>query len=66
MSEKRRDSRNRILNSGESQDPDGRYKFRYTDANGRRKTVYSWRLVATDNVPLGKRGGLPLREMEKR
>lgn len=66
MSEKRRDSRNRILNSGESQEPDGRYKFRYTDANGRRKTVYSWRLVATDNVPLGKRGGLPLREMEKR
>ena len=48
MSEKRRDSKNRILRTGESQEADGRYKYRYIDANGKRKTVYSWRLVATD------------------
>ena len=29
MSEKRRDSKNRILRTGESQEADGRYKFRY-------------------------------------
>ena len=45
MSEKRRDSKNRILRTGESQEADGRYKYRYLDANGKRKTVYSWRLV---------------------
>lgn len=54
MSEKRRDSKNRILRTGESQDADGRYKFRYIDSNGKRKTVYSWRLVATDSIPAGK------------
>ena len=34
MSEKRRDSKNRILRTGESQEADGRYKFRYIDGNG--------------------------------
>lgn len=65
MSEKRRDSKNRILRTGESQDADGRYKFRYIDSNGKRKTVYSWRLVATDSIPAGKRDNAPLREQEK-
>ena len=65
MSEKRRDSRNRILRTGESQEADGRYKFRYIDANGKRKTVYSWRLVATDAIPSGKKDNAPLREQEK-
>ena len=55
MSEKRRDSKNRILRTGESQEADGRYKYRYIDANGKRKSVYSWRLVATDSVPYGKK-----------
>jgi len=55
MSEKRRDSKNRILRTGESQEADGRYKFRYIDANGKRKSVYSWRLVATDSIPAGKK-----------
>ena len=40
MSEKRRDSKNRILRTGESQEADGRYKYRYIDANGNRKTGY--------------------------
>ena len=65
MSEKRRDSKNRILRTGESQEADGRYKFRYIDANGKRKSVYSWRLVATDSIPAGKRDNAPLREQEK-
>ena len=65
MSVKRRDNKNRILRTGESQEADGRYKFRYIDANGKRKTVYSWRLVATDSVPAGKKDNAPLREQEK-
>ena len=39
MSEKRRDNKNRILRMGESQDPDGRYRFRYVDPNGRRSAI---------------------------
>ena len=65
MSEKRRDNKNRILRTGESQEADGRYRFRYTDSNGKRKSVYSWRLVATDSLPYGKRDNLPLREQER-
>ncbi|SFQ46075.1 Phage integrase family protein [Lachnospiraceae bacterium XBB1006] len=65
MSVKRRDNKNRILRTGESQEADGRYKFRYIDANGKRKSVYSWRLVATDSIPAGKRDNAPLREQEK-
>ena len=50
-----------------SSDIDGtrKYLFRYIDGNGKRKTVYSWRLVATDSIPAGKRDNAPLREQEK-
>ena len=65
MSAKRRDSKNRILRTGESQDPDGRYKYRFWDIDGKRKTVYSWRLVDTDEVPYGKKDRKPLRDLEK-
>lgn len=65
MGEKRRDSKNRILRTGESQEADGRYKFRYIDSNGKRKSVYSWRLVATDSIPSGRRDNAPLRDQEK-
>ena len=65
MSEKRSDSKNRILRTGESQEADGRYKYRYIDGNGKRKTVYSWRLVATDSIPAGKKDNAPLRDQEK-
>ncbi len=65
MSEKRRDSKNRILQNGESQRKDGKYEFKYVDANGTRRSAYSWKLVATDKVPEGKRCELSLREMEK-
>ena len=39
MSEKRRDSRGRILQSGESQRPDGRYVYVYVDNNHKQKFV---------------------------
>ena len=35
MSEKRRDSKNRILRSGESQRKDGRYAYKYVDTFGK-------------------------------
>jgi len=40
--------------------------YRYNDAGGVRRTVYSWRLVGTDKLPVGKKAGEPLREIEKR
>lgn len=65
MSEKRRDSKGRILRDGEVQRSDGRYMYRYTDGCGLRRAIYSWRLVETDKAPDGKRSLKPLREMEK-
>ncbi len=65
MSEKRRDSKNRILRNGESQRKDGRYAYKYTDATGKQQFVYSWKLEKTDKLPEGKRDCLSLREKEK-
>lgn len=65
MSEKRRDNKGRILKTGESQRKDGRYLYKYVDAFGKTKCVYSWKLVPTDSVPKGKRDCLSLREMEQ-
>jgi len=65
MAEKRKDPKGRNLKDGENLMPDGRYRFRYTDRNGNRQAVYSWRLVPTDKTPAGKRDGLSLREKEK-
>jgi len=65
MSEKRRDSKGRILRTGESQRPDGRYAYKYIDAAGKQKFVYSWRLEPGDRLPQGKRDGLSLREKKK-
>ncbi len=64
MSEKRRDAKGRILRNGESQRSDGMYMYRYNDAQGVRRTVYSWRLVKTDKLPPGKKSGEPLRDLE--
>ena len=63
--EKRRDSKGRLLKSGESQRPDGRYAYKYMDAFGNPKFVYSWKLVPTDKIPAGKRPDLSLREKVK-
>lgn len=65
MSEKRRDNKNRILHDGETQMPDGRYRFRYTDSDGVRQCVYSWRLDHNDRIPAGKKSEISLREKEK-
>ena len=64
MSEKRRDNKNRILRTGESQRKDGRYRFKYVDANGNNQNFYSWRLEPKDPTPKGKREDLSLREKE--
>ena len=65
MSEIRKDSKGRRLATGESQDKDGRYVYKYTDAFGKRKALYSWRLTEADAAPKGKRKDLSLREKEK-
>ena len=65
MSEKRRDNRNRILRTGESQRKDGRYAYKYIDTFGKPQFVYSWKLVPTDKTPAGKRDDISLREKEK-
>ena len=62
---KRRDSKHRVLRSGESIRPDGKYQFKYT-VNGKPKFIYSWKLEPTDRLPVGKRPCLSLRELEKK
>ncbi len=61
----RRDSKNHKLWTGESQDKDGRYVYKYTDAFSRRKALYSWRLTEADVTPKGKKKDFSLREKEK-
>ena len=65
MSEVRRDNKGRKLFNGESQRKDGKYEYKYQDARGKRKTVYSWKLTPSDRVPAGKRNDISLREKEK-
>lgn len=65
MMEKRRDNKGRILRNGEVQRPDGKYMFRYTDGAGKRRAVYSWKLVSTDRLKEGQRGAQSLRDKEK-
>lgn len=64
-SQKRRDSKGRILKDNELQRKNGQYMFRYYDVNGELKTEYSWKLVPTDRIPQGKRDCLSLREKEE-
>lgn len=66
MMDKRRDNKGRVLRTCERQRPDGRYEFRYTDKNGAKKSLYSWKLVPTDKAPSGKRCRESLREIEAR
>ena len=65
MAEIRKDSKGRRLATGESQDKDGRYRYKYNDVFGKRKSVYSWRLTESDPYPKGKRKDISLREKEK-
>lgn len=66
MSVKRRDSKNRILRTGESQRADGRYQYVYVGSDGKQKFIYSWRLEKSDRLPEGKRDCIPLREKIKK
>jgi site-specific recombinase XerD len=61
----RRDSKNRKLLTGESQDKEGRYRYKYNDVLGKRKSVYSWRLTESDPYLKDKRKDISLREKEK-
>lgn len=38
---KRQDTNRIVLRKGESRRPDGRYDFRWTDANGKRHSIYA-------------------------
>lgn len=64
MSEKRRDRKGRLLQPNERQRANGMYEYRYSDSNGRKHSVYSWKLVSTDRAPSGKRCDKSLRELE--
>lgn len=65
MSEmKRKDDRGRVLKSGESQRGDGRYQYQYIGLDGKRHSVYSWRLLPSDKIQAGKRMSVSLREKE--
>ncbi len=62
--EVRRDHKNRILRTGESIRPGGKYQFKYHIC-GKPYFVYSWRLEPTDPFPKNKKPDLSLREKEK-
>lgn len=64
MAGQRRDSKHRILRTGESIRANGKYQYKYIE-DGKPKFVYSWRLVPTDPQPIGKQPCLSLRELEK-
>lgn len=65
ISTKRKDKKGRILRDGECQRKDGQYQYSYTDLDGKRKCVYSWRLEPTDAHPTDKKKSLSLREKER-
>lgn len=65
MSEKRRDTKGRVLKTGEHQEKDGRYSYRYTDNMGKRRIIRSWRLTNADVTPPGKKVTPSLRAQEQ-
>lgn len=60
-----RDSQNLILQNGESPRPDGRYQYKYNNADGKPKFAYSWKLVSTDKLSAGKQDCIALRDKIK-
>lgn len=62
---RRKDNKGRVLNDGEIQRSDGRYVYQYIDISGKRRAIYSWKLLPADKIPSGKRKDLSLREKEK-
>ena len=61
----RKDNKGRNLRCGEGQRSDGRYYFKYKDARGVSRTIYSWTLTIHDIPPKDKRVVPPLRVIEK-
>lgn len=61
MKSGRKDQKNRLLRTGESQDKEGRYRYSYYE-NGKQKSFYSWKLESTDKLPAGKKECVSLRE----
>lgn len=59
-----KDSKGRKLKENESQRKDGMYQYRYT-VNGKRSTIYAWRLLPSDKTPAGKKEKPSLRELEE-
>lgn len=57
----KKDNKGRNLKDNEDQMKDGRYRYRYTDSYGKRKAIYSWKLVSVDKTPAGKKDDLCLR-----
>lgn len=53
---RRKDNKGRVLNENEFQKSDGRYEYRYRDLNGKSRSVYSWKLTASDRLPKGRPG----------
>lgn len=66
----RRDLKNRLLLKGEQQKKTGKnkglYEYRYKDQYGELRSVYSWRLTASDPQLKGKQKCEPLRDMERK
>ena len=65
MNEKRKDSKGRLLKTGEIQCKDGSYEYKYKDLDGERRSLYNWRIVTTDKTPAGKENNAALREQEE-
>lgn len=61
----RLDDKGRELQKGEDQQPDGRYRYRYKDVNGRQRSEYSWKLVDSDPLPEGAGACKALRVIER-
>lgn len=66
MYKERKDNKGRILQTGEIQMPNGRYVFKYTDPEGNRRSVSSYRLLPWDIGKDGTSDQECLRDMELR
>ena len=64
-SSKRKDCRGIVLQTGETQLENGRYRYRYYDDVGVAHEVTSWRLRPEDPTPDGRKPDKSLREKEK-
>lgn len=65
MASKRYDKQGRELWRHEYQREDGRYEYRYLDARGKRRSVYSYTLKGTDTPPPGCLNEPCLRDLER-